>query len=175
VSATVQSAGDDERDVIFRDARAGDSPAIAKVLQDSIRELCVADHRNAERPLQAWLSNKTPESVLQWVRDPGNIILVAEDGGRIAAVGGLRKDGNVILNYVAPSFRFQGLSKGMMAELERRAAQLGVHTVYLDSTVTARGFYLSLGYQDATDSGARRGLTSYPMRKAFGRLYETPE
>ena len=100
-----------------------------------------------------------------WLQNPANILLVAELDGEIAAVGGMQKDGHVILNYVAPGFRFQGISKGMMAELERCAAQLGIGALNLESTETARRFYLALGYRDAGEPGAKFGLRNYPMSK----------
>ena len=150
---------------VYREARDSDAPKMARVLRDSIRQLCVEDHGGGERPLQEWLANKTDESVRLWLKNPANVLLVAEADSEIAAVGGLQKDGHVILNYVAPGFRFQGISKGMMAELERRALQLGIDALTLESTVTARRFYLALGYRDEGEPGERFGLRNFPMSK----------
>jgi GNAT superfamily N-acetyltransferase len=138
---------------------------MARVLRDSIRQLCVEDHGGAERPLQEWLANKTDESVRLWLKNPANVLLVADVGGVLAAVGGVQRDGHVILNYVAPGFRLRGISKGMMAELERRALQLGIDALTLESTVTARRFYLALGFRDMGSPGEKHRLRNYPMSK----------
>ena len=152
---------------MIRDAKQSDADTIADVLVASIRELCVRDHGGAERPLLHWLANKTPENVRRWLNNRDNIILVAERDGQITAVGGLQTSGTVILNYVAPTFRFQGVSKAMMAELERRARQLGLPVLTLESTHTAHDFYLALGYADTSEAGAKHGLSNLPMRKGM--------
>jgi len=156
------------RTLVYRPAEDSDASEMAEVLRDSIRELCVEDHGGDERPLQEWLANKTGDTIRLWLKNPANILLVAELDGEIAAVGGMQRHGHVILNYVAPAFRFQGISKGVMAELERRALQLGIGALTLESTVTAHRFYLALGYRDTGEPGAKFGLLNYPMSKVIG-------
>lgn len=109
----------------------------------SITQLCEADHRGDPAVLSKWLSNKTPEGVrAMMVRSP---LLVAEIDGRLAAVGAL--GGNAVtLNYVSPEYRFRGVSRALLAEMERRLRASGVELVKLNSTRTARSFYLSAGY-----------------------------
>jgi len=153
------------RTLVYRPAEDSDASEMAEVLRDSIRELCVEDHGGDERPLQEWLANKTGDTIRLWLKNPANILLVAELDGEIAAVGGMQRHGHVILNYVAPAFRFQGISKGVMAELERRALQLGIGALTLESTVTAHRFYVGLGYRDMGEPGAKFGLRNYPMSK----------
>ena len=156
------------RTLVYRPAEDSDASEMAEVLRDSIRELCVEDHGGDERPLQEWLANKTGDTIRLWLKNPANILLVAELDGEIAAVGGMQRHGHVILNYVAPAFRFQGISKGVMAELERRALQLGIGALTVESTVTAHRFYLALGYRDTGEPGAKFGLLNYPMSKVIG-------
>ena len=153
------------RNLVYRPAEDKDAPKMAEVLCGSIRELCVQDHGGDERRLQEWLANKTDDSVRLWLKNTANVLLVAELDGEIAAVGGMQRHGHVILNYVAPAFRFRGISKGMMVELERRALQLGIGALTLESTVTAHRFYVGLGYRDMGEPGAKFGLRNYPMSK----------
>ena len=61
----------------IRDAVPADAPAACEVLRGSIIELCAADHRNDPVILERWLANKTPEIVDSWIRQPGNLVLVA--------------------------------------------------------------------------------------------------
>lgn len=152
----------------IREARESDANAISEVLLASIRDLCARDHDGAEAALQQWLANKTPQNIRRWLRNRDNIILVAECDGEIVSVGGLQTSGTVTLNYVAPAFRFQGVSKAMMGALERRAQQLDLPMLTLESTQTAHEFYLGLGYTDAGEAGARHGLSNFPMRKSIG-------
>jgi GNAT superfamily N-acetyltransferase len=49
---------------------------------------------------------------------------------------------------VSPGARFRGVSKALIGRLEARALEFGVRTVTLESTATARGFYLSAGYEE---------------------------
>ena len=71
---------------------------------------------------------------------------MAVEDGRIAGVGGVTDTGLVTLNYVSPEARLRGVSRAMMAALERRARERGNRECTLVSTATARRFYLACGY-----------------------------
>ncbi len=118
------------------------------MLRRSIIELCEADHGNDPQFLSRWLANKTPENVAAWIADAGNFVYVAVDGGRIAGVAAMTRAGLVTLNYVSPDARFRGVSKALLAELERKAAELGLAQCSLESTKTARRFYEAAGYRE---------------------------
>jgi GNAT superfamily N-acetyltransferase len=145
-------------DVHIREARATDAAAACEVLRRSIIELCEADHRNDPAFLSGWLANKTPENVAAWIADPGNVVLVAIDGGATAGVASMSKDGRISLNYVSPDARFKGVSKALLAALERKAADWGLTQCRLESTKTARRLYEAAGYREqdgpAGSSGA---------------------
>ncbi len=154
----------------IRDATPEDADAACDVLRKSILQLCAADHRNDPAILARWLGNKTPEIVASWIGQPGNSLLVAVEGGVILGVGPVTDAGEITLNYVAPDWRFRGVSRSMLAALETRAKQRGNGRCSLVSTETAHRFYRSGGY---TDDGAPLGKfgtqSSYPM---FKRLTE---
>ncbi|WP_422272271.1 GNAT family N-acetyltransferase [Bradyrhizobium sp.] len=71
------------------------------------------------------------------------------------------------LNYVSPEARFQGVSLALLHALEQRAAQRGNTKVTLESTETARRFYLSNGYTEIGKPIEAFGTTSYPMSKVI--------
>ena len=150
--------------IVVRAAVADDAAAMSAVLIASISELCAADHHNNPEILAGWLANKTPQGVAAWLTHPGNVILVAERDGEIAAVGGYNGR-EIVINYVAPRHRFAGVSKAMLAALE---AGIGPGEARLDSTETARRFYTSCGWESAGEPSAYRGVSSYPMRKLLG-------
>jgi len=153
--------------MIIRDATPEDAVAVCKVLRRCIAELCVADHRNDPQILGRWLSNKTPENVKSWIR-PDNLLLVAIDGDNLVAVGCVTIFGEITLNYVAPDARFQGVSTAMLETLEGRAQDCGNRRCTLNSTETARRFYLARGYsQDGPRVGKFGTSSGYPMSKSF--------
>lgn len=149
----------------IRDALPGDAEAACAVMRRSIAELCHADHKNDPAILARWLGNKTAENFHAWIGQPDNSLLVAVEGGVVLAVGSVTDAGRIGLNYVSPDARFRGISRTMLAALERRAAQRGNATITLESTETARRFYLSNSYVEVGRPVAAFGTTSYPMSK----------
>ena len=124
----------------IRQALTEDADAICAVLRRSINMQCSG----------GWLANKSREVQVC----AGNRMLVAEDNSRIAAVGLVSGEGEVLLNYVAPECRFRGLSKAMLAALERCVRANGLSRCVLESTETAQRFYLSRGYAVQRESVA---------------------
>jgi hypothetical protein len=139
---------------LIRPARGDDAAAAAEVIRDSIRVLCAADHGDDPDIVAAWCANKAPERVASWIADAGGRLFVAELDGRLAGVGGLRTDGTVPLNYVAPAARFRGASTALLARIEAELAGFGIQEARLDSTRTA-----------LAPPVAWRGMPSFPMRK----------
>jgi GNAT superfamily N-acetyltransferase len=146
-----------------------DVAAICEVLRRSIVELCAADHGHDPKFLDGWLANKTPENVAAWIADPGNVFYVADAGGRIAGAAAMNRSGTITLNYVSPDARFKGVSKSLLAALEREAAAMGLTRCTLESTKTARRFYQMAGYRET--EGAACGVCR-PMVKD---LAESPK
>jgi GNAT superfamily N-acetyltransferase len=132
----------------IRVAHTGDAEQACMVLRRSIQELCHADHNGDAARLADWLSNKTPENVAAWIRNPQSLVFVAVEGETILGVAAMTKTGKITLNYVSPDARFRGISKALIDRLEAQARELGLDRCTLNSTETARQFYLSRGYQD---------------------------
>jgi GNAT superfamily N-acetyltransferase len=151
--------------VIIRDATPEDATAACQTMRRSIAELCVADHHNDPDILQRWLNNKTPEIFGSWIK-PDNSLLVAVEDNEILAVGNVTDAGEITLNYVSPDARFRGVSSALLAALEHRAGERGNAKCELESTETARRFYLARGYSEDGAASAKFGTTGgYPMTK----------
>lgn len=134
-------------------------------MRRSITELCIADHGNDATVLQRWLSNKTPEIFRSWIQ-PTNSLRLAVENDRILAVGCVTADGEITLNYVSPDARFRGVSTALLADLERRATKQGNEACKLESTESARRFYLARGYIEHGSPGRKFGtISGYPMSK----------
>src|ERR1700742_2739940 len=157
--------------MIIRDGSASDAATDGEAIRASIAELCVADHNRNPEILRRWLASKTPANVAAWTASDGSSLLVAVEGDTILAVGGVKDDGEITLNYVAPQARFRGVSAALLKALEARAIERGATEITLLSTETAHRFYQSRGYRDMAPSLGKFGTaSSYPMSKMLGSL-----
>ena len=152
--------------MIVRDATPADAAAASKVLRASIAELCALDHRNDPDVLRRWLANKTPENLKAWISDPDTSVLLVVENEDVLAVGQVRDDGEITLNYVSPQARFRGASTALMTAMEIRAGARGATRCHLASTQTAHRFYLARGYADIGTSESMFGTSvCYLMSK----------
>jgi GNAT superfamily N-acetyltransferase len=151
--------------VIVRDATSPDAPAIASVLRRSIEQLCCDDHQGRAERLEPWLRNKTDAVVETWIVAPDTRIVVADAAAAILGVGGASDKGEILLNYVATDARFRGVSKAVLTALETWLRSSGIEVCRLDSTATARRFYLDRGYQEVDRSAWHGGMIAHHMFK----------
>lgn len=148
-----------------REARANEAEALSQLLVSSITELCSADHHDDPAIIAQWTANKTPENVARWIKDPRGTIFVAEVSGALAGVAGISRTGYILLNYVAPEFRFQGISDSLLSRLEDTARIWCLAEASLESTETARRFYLARGWKENGPAVEAFGMPGYPMIK----------
>jgi GNAT superfamily N-acetyltransferase len=143
-----------------RKARLEDAEEACAVVRRSIAELCHADHQGDAATVSAWLANKTAENMRRWITQA--FVFVATDGGRILGVGAMTAAGEIMLNYVSPDARLRGLSKALIRRLEQQAAELGVATMTLQSTLDGASLLRlgGLSWRRPADQGIRdhRGL-----------------
>lgn len=85
----------------------------------------------------------------------GGEFLVGEMGGRVVAMGALKRDSSEQAELkrmrVEPALQRQGMGRSMLAALEERAREIGYSALYLDTTVQqtgARRLYASNGYRE---------------------------
>jgi GNAT superfamily N-acetyltransferase len=150
----------------IRVATENDAEAACLVLRRSIAECCAEDHHNDPSLLTAWLRNKTPDNVRNWLRDDRSYGVVAEaDGGSLVGFAMLVHSGEVSLCYLVPEARFAGLGRALLEAMEAEARRRGIRELYLDSTKTARAFYLRNGFSASGPPQIAFGIEGYPMRK----------
>ena len=84
---------------------------------------------------------------------PAGVFVVVRDGDRAVGCGGIRalspERYEVKHLYLRPKTRGKGWGRELLADLERRAAELGATEVVLDTNATltaAGGLYQSMGY-----------------------------
>jgi N-acetylglutamate synthase-like GNAT family acetyltransferase len=131
----------------IRQAKLEDAEAALGLVRRSIIELCKADHEGDAMTLEGWLANKSLKNMEAWITRPGSVVLLAEREGHMAGVGAFTAAGDVILLYVTPEDRFQGVSKALLAECEKRAKDMRVPRLCLTSSITAQRFFLDCGYE----------------------------
>jgi GNAT superfamily N-acetyltransferase len=145
----------------IRPALERDAPMAVDVLRRSISGLCREDHQDDPARIASWLANKTERTWSLWVNLPDASVIVAEEDATLCGVGMVGSDGRILLNYVTPEARFKGVSKALLAALEAEASARGATMATVESTRTARRFYLANGYVP------RRGDNPLMMKKTL--------
>lgn len=92
---------------------------------------------------------------------------VASVEQRVVATASL--DGDVIRSvFVAPRYQGAGVGRRLMSVMCSTALDMGLETLHVPSSITAEGFYTTLGFQKVRDefNGAERTII---MRKSMNR------
>ena len=148
-----------------RPATEDDAAAACKVIRSSILECCREDHRDDVAVVERWLRNKTTEFVRKVIVAPTAFSFVASVGDEAVGFASALETGEVTLCYVVPSMRFTGVGKALLAAIEGLAAARGVEALRLESTRTARSFYLRNGFVLDGPPISAFGIEGLPMRK----------
>jgi len=141
------------------------TPAKARALPVTVRRYDPADraavrrlHDEALDDVGAHLGSGGWDSDLDDIEsvylERGGEFLVGELGGRVVAMGALRRDPDgrawITRMRVAPALQGRGLGQTLLDRLHRRAAELGYDTLHLDTTVgqvAAQRLYEKNGYR----------------------------
>ena len=150
-----------------REARIDDAAPAMALVRRSIVRLCQLDHGGDRPTLEGWLANKTIESMEHWIERPGTTVFVAERQGALGGVGAVTDQGEILLAYVDPGHRFQGLTKSLVARMEEHARDLRAERMQLTVTETARSFFTSLGYVPDDEPGDIFGNDENVLVKPF--------
>ena len=148
-----------------RRATVEDAAAACDVIRRSIRECCGDDHREDPKVIDAWLRNKTPEVIGGFIVAQDAFAVVAEVDRVITGFAMSTGSGELMLCYVAPSARFTGVGKALLVAIESHVTQTGVEFWHLQSTRSAREFYLRNGFVAEGSPIQAFGMQGQPMRK----------
>ena len=132
--------------MFIRLATVEDAEQGLATLRASNSELCSLDHANDPQQISDWLENKTVQSWMDWAKNPKAKLYVADSEGQILGVSMIQNSGHILLNYVHPDARFSGVSSSFLSQMEANAREMGRTHCTLNSTKTARPFYLKHGY-----------------------------
>lgn len=73
--------------------------------------------------------------------------------------------GEVNLCYLLPEARFAGAGKALLSTLELEANRRGLNSLRLESTLTAKPFYLRNGFVESGTPSEVFGTVAFPMQK----------
>ena len=131
---------------MIRKAELQDVEEFCNVIRRSIIELCGFDHHGKKETLEKWLENKTVENCREWILNKHSSTFVAEKNGSVVGVSHIGHNGYLFLCYVLPEVKGQGLGGKLLTTAENSVSFLGVDSLSLESTITAKEFYEHHGY-----------------------------
>lgn len=151
----------------IRVATVEDAVHVSNVVLRSIVECCQDDHRGEATSLDAWLRNKTPDNITIWLQSPDLFALVAVVENETVGFAMSSRRGHVLLCYLVPEVQHAGVGKAMLIEIEEQAKRDGIGILLLESTRTARPFYLRNGFVESGSPITAFGMDSFPMQKVL--------
>jgi N-acetylglutamate synthase-like GNAT family acetyltransferase len=140
---------------LIRKATHTDAPAISRTITHTLRESNAQDY--SPEIINQVTQHFTPEAILQWLTE--RQVLVATIDSRVVATASMDKD--VVRSvFVDPRYQGKGIGRHLMAQIESSALDAGVEVLRVPSSITAEGFYASLGFQKIRDEfhGAERTI-----------------
>ncbi|MBU1330958.1 MAG: GNAT family N-acetyltransferase [Gammaproteobacteria bacterium] len=142
-------------DCQIRNATTDDAAAISEVVVSALRESNGQDYPPdiIERVEQSF----SPQAILNLLVQ--RQIYVATVDAYVVATASLDRD-IVRSVFVAPAYQGAGIGKQLIAMIQLVAANEGVSLLRVPSSITAEGFYASLGFKQVRDEfhGAERTI-----------------
>jgi putative acetyltransferase len=155
--------------ICVRPLRPGEERTFLEIHGRSVRGL--ANTHYPSEVIEAWAARTTGDSLRRF-RDnvDREVRLLAEIDGEPLGLGALVLAANELRAcYVVPEAARKGVGTALVSEIERIAAEHGLHALQLLSSVNAEAFYSALGYdvvertQHTLGSGA--AMDAVKMRK----------
>jgi N-acetylglutamate synthase-like GNAT family acetyltransferase len=150
-------------DCLIRNAKNADAPAISRLIIGTLRVSNARDYspeviNNVEQSF-------SPQAILQLLTQ--RQVLVATIDSHVVATASLDQD--VVRSvFVEPACQGKGIGSQLMTSIQSIAKTNGLDLLRVPSSITAEGFYASLGFEKIRDvfHGAERTIV---MSKSLGR------
>lgn len=136
------------------------------VIVASISEICGASGNYSSDFIEKWLENKTPENIEKWIKNSNHITYIAKYKNDVIGIIMATNQGNILLNYLLPTYLGNNVGQTLLATLENHFVQLNLKELSVSSTVTAKLFYQKSGFfisGDPITHGDK--IIEYPMTK----------
>ncbi|MGO4323760.1 GNAT family N-acetyltransferase [Pseudomonas sp. B21-010] len=133
-------------DYLIRNAMDTDAPAISQTIINALRQSNAQDY--SSEIIDQVAQSFSPLAILQLLTQ--RQVLVAIVDNHIVATASLDQD--VVRSvFVEPSYQGQGLGRHLMERLQSIAINAGLNLLRVPSSITAEGFYASLGFIKVRD------------------------
>lgn len=143
--------------MIFRKGQLEDLQSMQQLFVDTIKNSCQADYN--EEQIEVWTASI--ENTPRWLAIiTQQIVVVAEDKGKIVGFASLDNGNYIDLMYVHHAHQRQGIAQQLYKELATTALEAGHTQLYSDISKTARPFFESIGFKVVTEQTViRKGIT----------------
>jgi GNAT superfamily N-acetyltransferase len=129
--------------------QASQADAVSRIIR---RDLIEINSRDSSRDrIDALVAYFSPEKIEENARS--QCTFVAIENGQVVGTASLdnfgsteRPDYYAVTVFVLPELHGQGIGTRLMEAVESKARQLGAKRITVRAAITAKGFYLKLGY-----------------------------
>ncbi|NBS35214.1 MAG: GNAT family N-acetyltransferase [Methylocystaceae bacterium] len=120
-----------------------DAKALADLFRASIEGLTAEDYDDEQR--EAWISQIDDEAAFS-ARLAQNLTILALQQGKIVGFASFKNNQFLDMLYVLPDFSSQGIGGYLLEAIEKLGAHRGVKKITLESSDTAKDFFIARGY-----------------------------
>jgi putative acetyltransferase len=145
----------------IRRATANDATALSALIQDAVRTSNSRDYSKAT--IELICANFTREKVIGKMTQR-DVFVAFNDHGIVGTIS--RSNSKLHSMFVSPRHQGGGIGRSLVEYLERHAVSMGVSDLWLSSSITAKPFYLKLGYELVQFEERPDGST-FLMKKSF--------
>lgn len=130
----------------IRHATAEDAAAISRVVVQTVQESNAKDY--PQTIIAQVIQSFSPERVAARMSD--RQVFVALDEGALVGTGSL--EGTKVRSvFVVPSQQGRGIGRALMGHIEHFAKAQGISRLEVPASITAEGFYRTIGYKAIRD------------------------
>jgi N-acetylglutamate synthase-like GNAT family acetyltransferase len=148
-------------EVTIRPARPRDANTMSALILRTLQTSNLADYGAEEIALMS--GQFAPQVIVEKMQTRD--VFVALEANRIIGTISLNQS-KLHMLFVAPEVQGRGIGALLVRHIESHAAKKGVTSMHLSSSLTARGFYKKLNYEEVVFEKREHGST-YLMRKAL--------
>lgn len=142
-----------------------DANQIALLFHETVREINIRDYSSSQ--VKAW----APDDIQfkNWAKDCAEkFTYVADDEGVIAGFGELELSGHINCFYCHKNYQRMGVGSKIYDAIEAKAHELGITRLYAEVSITAKPFFLQMGFQMMSEQQVERReetFINYVMEK----------
>ncbi|MFJ2710273.1 GNAT family N-acetyltransferase [Pseudomonas sp. NPDC087346] len=133
-------------DCLIRNAMNADAPAISRIIIGTLRVSNAQDY--SSEIINQVVQSFSPQAILRLLTQRQVIVATLES--HIVATASLDQ-GVVRSVFVEPAYQGMGIGRQLMTKIQSIAITEGLNLLRVPSSITAEGFYASLGFKKIRD------------------------